>query len=287
MGFVGFGALMGAELPATVVARCYTAIGLFTSALADCETDDVHGTAVAEAVVDMATDVELYIANPSSFADLQSAAEWMASQGVQVINHSVGWTWDGPGDSTSPFSDSPVNTVDLAVAAGVLWVNSAGNSAQDNWFGGYSDADSDGFLEFSPGDETNSLQLSAGEVLIAQARWEDTWGGAARDFELLLFDSGLTLVAASQDEQLGLAGQDPYERIVFTAPQGGTYHLVIGRFAGDVPAWLQLNVFTGQNLSIPVAATSIGNPAESANPGMLAVGAANWATPTEIELFSS
>ena len=129
VGFVGFSGLMSTELPATVVARCYTAVGIFSSTLANCEMDTEHGTAVAEAVVDIAPDVSLYIANTGSTGDLQSTASWMVSQGVQVINHSVGWTWDGPGDGTSPFGNSTLGAVDLAVAGGAIWVNSAGNSA--------------------------------------------------------------------------------------------------------------------------------------------------------------
>ena len=184
VGFIGFGGLMGVELPSTVVARCYTSLGTFTSNLADCETGDVHGTAVAEAVMDIAPGVSLYISNPASFGDLQSAASWMVSEGVAVINHSVGWIWDGPGDGTSPFGDSPLNTVDLAVAGGTIWVNAAGNSALSSWFGAYSDADSDGFLEFTSTVEVNSVELAAGETLRAQARWDDSWGNAARDFDL-------------------------------------------------------------------------------------------------------
>ena len=57
--FQGFGALMGTELPSTVVARCYTLVGVFSALLSDCEDGSVHGTAVAEAVVDMAPNVTL------------------------------------------------------------------------------------------------------------------------------------------------------------------------------------------------------------------------------------
>ncbi|MDO8749872.1 MAG: hypothetical protein Q7K03_01835, partial [Dehalococcoidia bacterium] len=64
VGFIGYSGLMGTELPSAVVARCYTAIGVFTSTVSDCQTDTVHGTGVAEAVVDVAPNVSLYIANP-------------------------------------------------------------------------------------------------------------------------------------------------------------------------------------------------------------------------------
>ena len=156
-GFEGFGALTGTELPSSVVARCYTGLGVFTSSLIDCETDGDHGTAVAEAVKDMAPEVSLYIANPFSKGDLQSSASWMVSQGVTVINMSLAWTWDGPGDGTSPNADSPLVTVDIAVNGGAIWVNSAGNAAKSSWYGSYSDLDGDGWLEFSGTVETNEV----------------------------------------------------------------------------------------------------------------------------------
>ena len=128
-GFQGFGALMGTELPSTVVARCYTAIGTFTSVLADCENGEVHGTAVAEAIIDMAPQATLYIATVSSGADSVSTATWMTEQGVTVINRSLGSSYQGPGDGTSPFSNSVFAMIDAAVSGGALFANSSGNSA--------------------------------------------------------------------------------------------------------------------------------------------------------------
>ena len=59
--FTGFRALMGSELPATVVARCYRSMGRYTSDIADCGIEgEAHGTAVAEALLDMAPAVSLY-----------------------------------------------------------------------------------------------------------------------------------------------------------------------------------------------------------------------------------
>jgi subtilisin family serine protease len=287
VGFIGYGGLMGGELPSTVVARCYTAIGTFTSTLSNCETVTVHGAAVAEAVVDVAPGVSLYIANPQSGADLQATASWMVSEGVRVINHSAGWVWEGPGDGTSSFSDSALGAVDIAVTGGAVWVNSAGNSAQSNWFGSYSDANSNNWLEFSGVLETNPVELTAGSTLVAQLRWEGNWGNAASDLDLALYDSSLTLVAFSTSPQSGGLGQNSYESLTYIAPSTGTYHLAAFHVAGSAPSWVQLNSFFGQGLLYSVAATSVGTPAESASAGMLAVGASNWATPTTIEPFSS
>ena len=91
-----------------------------------------HGTLVAEAVVDIGPEVSLYIATPWSPGDLQTATDWMVSQGVSVIVHSAAYEYDGPGDGTSPFSDSPLRAVDRAVAGGSVWVNSAGNEGQSD-----------------------------------------------------------------------------------------------------------------------------------------------------------
>ena len=163
-GFEGIGDLLGTELPATVHARCYTDIGTFTANLSDCEEDEDgdeedHGTAVAEAILDIAPDVALYISNAPSRADLRAATDWMIAQGVQVINHSVGWTWDGPGDGTSPRSNSPLKTVDAAVDGGILWVNAAGNEAHNTWFKRpYRDNNpSNGLVEFGPNDAFNGV----------------------------------------------------------------------------------------------------------------------------------
>ena len=121
-----------------------------------------HGTIVAESLLDIAPGVELYVSQPGSRADLQAAAEWMASQGVSVINYSVGWFFDGPGDGTSPSSVSPLKTVDQSVESGVIWVNSAGNSGQRAWFGDYSNPDGDGPISFGgQNDEVMNLPIRA------------------------------------------------------------------------------------------------------------------------------
>ena len=67
----------------------------------------------------------------------------MADHDVDVINHSLTWLWTGPGDGSSPFSWSILNSVDAAVASGITWVNSAGNYALRTWYGAFTDTDSD------------------------------------------------------------------------------------------------------------------------------------------------
>ena len=174
-GFEGFQGLMGTELPSSVQARCYTDIGVFTSNISDCtdsedsESRRLHGTAVTEAAFDIAPEATYYIANPTSWGDLQSTVVWMVEHDVDVINHSVGWLWEGPGDGTTPFSNGVLRSVDTAVANGITWVNAAGNSAQDTWYGRFADSNGDGWHEFSGTDACNNYALyDEGEIYLAR-----------------------------------------------------------------------------------------------------------------------
>ena len=88
-GFEGFSSLMGSDLPGTVVARCVTSSTSYTSNLSDCETDSKHGTAVAEAIFDIAPEADFYIANTIYGPDIREATDWMVENGVDVINMSL------------------------------------------------------------------------------------------------------------------------------------------------------------------------------------------------------
>ena len=286
-GFEGFSALMGSELPANVTARCYTDIGVFTSSLADCEYDGTHGTAVSETLLDIAPDVTLYIANPITRGELASTVDWLVEQDVDVINMSLTWLWDGPGDGTSPFSFSPLRSVDAAVNSEVLFVNSAGNEATATWFGAFSDTDSNSYLNFASGVNYNAVELEAGVLFRAQLRWEGNWAGAERDLDLFLADAEGEFVAFSDDTQDGEVGDTPSEFMIFTPTTSGTYYLWVQSYSGTPPGWVQLQAFSSEDLAYYTERGSIGNPAESANPGLLAVGAASYWDVNTIAPYSS
>ena len=50
----------------------------------------------------------------------------MVEHDVDVINMSVSYIWQGPGDGTSPFSNAIFVGVDAAITGGITWINSAG-----------------------------------------------------------------------------------------------------------------------------------------------------------------
>ncbi|MCL0055718.1 fibronectin type III domain-containing protein [Dehalococcoidia bacterium] len=308
-GFIGFSTLMGSELPSTVTARCYLSNGTNTSNLSDCESYSNHGTAVSEVIYDLAPDAELYIAKVGGAQiDITNAAEWMISQGVQVINMSLGpYHSYGPGDGTYLFTDSPLYAIDTAVAGGAVWVNSAGNYVGKNWYGDvFSDLDGDGWVEIYPhyvftnSFERNCFNANAGDDITAILRWDDDWPGAINNFGLYLYWDLIPgvyeiFLTGSDLYQYGLNYHLPFEAILgYEAPGDGRYCFKIrNNSMVNTSSWLQLQfrgldtlTWYGHNISRD-GAYSVNAPSESSNPGMLSVAAAHWENTNVIAPYSS
>ena len=285
-GFEGFSGLMGTEVPQSVEARCYPEDrDTTTDVVTDCAWNGAHGTQVAESVMDIAPEAALYIANLQTKGDLRAAVQWMIDQGVDVINHSVGWTFDGPGDGTSPYSWSPLESVDRAVDNGIVWVNSAGNEARTTWFGSPSDADGNGYIEFATNDETYGFDLYP-SALTVQLRWDDSWSGAVRDLDFYIYDrdDGREL-GKSDRKQSGSNGETPFESL--SGDGSGRFYIGIVNRGSSMPSWIQLTLWGDLVVEHYTDNGSITNPAESRNPGMLTVGAAHWGNMSTIETYSS
>ncbi len=298
-GFEGFSQLQGNELPNNVTARCYfDGPRAPSSRLADCEVEGNHGTAVAETVVDVAPDIELYISNPYSSGDLRNAVDWMVGQGVQIINVSLGYSYDGPGDGTSPFSNSPLKTIDVAASNGIVWVNAAGNEARRTWYGTFQDPNNTGVHHFTARNQGNHFIVREGDEVRVFMRWDDTWGQADCDLHLALFnaergpDGRYPLVDADFTVQDGSAGSYPRAKVSFqdkaTAAQAGVYFVaILGDQCADKPDWIQLSAWIDDDLQHHSTSHHMGNPEESRSTGMMAVGATHhWDTST-IAAYSS
>ena len=236
--FDGFSQRQGNELPLNVTARCYfDGPKPPSSNLADCEANGItHGTDVAETLIDVAPNALLYIANLHSKGDLRDAVDWMAEQGVEIINFSAGAVPDGPGDGTSPFSNSPLRTIDAAVATGITWVNAGGNHALNVWYGTFSDTNQDGVHNFTPQDQGNYFFLPTNSKIVAFMRWDDSWGQANCDLDLFLvryndLNSEWVLVAADIRIQDGNQGSIPLAALVIDQANAGEYQLGIQKDA--------------------------------------------------------
>ena len=298
-GFSGFRVLMGSELPSSVEARCYTDVGTFTPNLTDCETgDNPHGAAVTEAAFNISPEATYYIAKPISAGDLANVVAWMIDHNVDIINHSVGWVWSGPGDGTSPYSNSTLNTVDAAVGAGITWVNAAGSSATETWFGNFSDPDGNSYHNFTENDNCDTFEVEEGDLYIrAFLRWDDVWQGSTEDLDLQLYrvfpfiETTLripAILAGGATIQDGESRDIPFEKVFYEVSSAGIYCLAVGNYSDTSPGWIQLQTWSPSlQLEHYTSHHSIVEPADSANPGLLAVGAADILDTFTIEEFSS
>jgi len=243
--------------------------------------DPSHGTATAQIIVDVAPNVELYLYNANTFVEWLILVQFLIDSGqVDIISMSQSWIGTGAYDGTSTSSQA----VNNARNNGILWVNSAGNSAEHHWDDTFSDSDGDGFHNFSGADETIEIFAFAGEVIFLQLTWNETWGSSSQDYDLGLFDSNLNFVTSSENPQFGF--HNPQEIIEFAAPSTGTYHVVIFDFFTTQNKQLELFSYNGFHnfLEYVVPSSSITSPADAS--GSFTVGAKFWQN-DNLESFSS
>lgn len=260
LGFAGYPSLLGKELPDTVVVEYF----------GDWDSEEVHGTACAEIIHEIAPDAELFFAwYDGSYAAEGEAVDWLLSQDVHIISHSAGGVL-GPRDGTG----RQARLVDSVAAQGVLWVNSSGNEAQSHYRASFTDTDGDGFHEFVAGRELMPLYRYPGSPFIKIfLMWDDTWGQARQDYELYLTDSAGEPLASSENPQSGERGHDPAEQIVYTWMSDDTPYVAVQAYAVDRPATLDIFVY-GADVAYPSPEYSLVIPADAV--GALAVGAAEW-----------
>ena len=243
-----------------------------------------HGVSVAETVVDIAPAATLYLGQAATPADLQAVVDYFIAQGVRIITRSQSAIYDGPGNGIGAVD----TVVDNAVAAGITWFNSAGNSAGDAtnlggyWRGSWADANHNGFLDFKPGIE---LMEYTCDSLFLGLRWSD-WADNKTDYDLLIYTDAYDIFGDFLPNQyLGLnrqqTGAPPIERPSypdenFSCVQGATYWIAIGLWlpgngtAGDVLE-IMLNNGTVEFSSNPFSATQAAS--DSKSPGALSIGA--------------
>ena len=129
-----------------------------------------HGELVSEVAYDMAPGATFWFINYHTPDEFGQAVDYIANVlKPDIVLHSNSFLF-GPFDGTGWFA----RKVDEAAAAGVLWVNSAGNYRLRHWEGAWSDADADGRLDV-PGDG-DAFRV----VLPATARpaCDISWAGA-------------------------------------------------------------------------------------------------------------
>ena len=250
---------------------------------------DEHGTAVAEIVSQEAPDATLLLLCVDNEVGLDAAEKYAKANGASIITMSLSWygTWSGDGHGPPGTPDA---TVADASAAGILWVNSAGNDAISHWSGTYGDANGDGFADIGPNaDATNTFIFPAASYVCAFLRW-DGWPHATQDYDLYLVrEPSRQIVARSVNNQHDLHDAAREELCVVNGGATISVGLVITTAypnQGPSPTFDLFLEGEPYNLRLEYATIgrSINDPA--AAPGALAVGAICWQT-TGLEFYSS
>src|SRR6187551_434741 len=232
-----------------------------------------HGTGVAEIVAEMAPDAKLYLVCIKDVAGLGLAVGYARAHGIQIISHSASWFNTGRGDGSGP-SDTPEGIVEAAHAAGILWVNAAGNRAQQHWSGSFVDANANGWNEFAPGDEGNTVSIPGNAYACAALKWDD-WPGSAEDYDLYFTAPNGSVSSSSTNPQTGTEPPTELTCQVNSSSSPKAYGIGIrAHRATGRPVRFDLFVYPGPDLEYAVAAGSVTEPGTS--PGALTVGATCW-----------
>jgi len=277
--FGGWEDLLGIELPPAdrTTYRAFNGSSVVAS--------EVHGTACAEIVHDIAPDADLYLAHVRSLSGLYQALDWFVAEGVDLATMSLGWYGVGPGDGTGETNDQIAAFVATADAP---FFSSAGNERRSHWQGRSLDDNGDGWVAFSAGDDTNSLttNLAAGDRVGVTLTWND-WGAPSNDYSLHLYnlDGDVPVeVDVSDRPQSGQGWQTPFENISYTAPEGGRFGVKINR--SNVVGIHDLEIFSADsNLEIRAEEGSLTIPSDS--DAVIAVAAIAYGGSFSYRSFSS
>ncbi|MDH3606738.1 MAG: S8 family serine peptidase [Acidimicrobiia bacterium] len=274
--FTGYRDLLGTELPETVTTASFHFAGLERGS-------NRHGTAVAEIVHDVAPGAELVLVNADVYS-LDEAIDFFISEGVDVVNLSGGWSV-GPFDGTA-VQDAEVNR---AIDAGIVWVNAAGNEADQHFAGDYLDSDLDGWSELSGTIEINDFFVPAGEAFQIIL----TWTEPTKDLDLCLWDldpvgGGFETIVCSE----GLQSQpwhQPLEVIdwVNTGPDTHRFGFSVGGDPLAPVTGTHYDIFTNvvgdMGLQTPASSLLVPNASER----VISVGAYPYHDPGNVAVYSS
>ncbi len=277
VGFRGYKALLGKELPPRVLYKKYS----------EQKGAEQHGTGCAEILYDMYPQAELVFVAVNNDVDHARAVDFLIEQKVDVISNSMGWVLEGPGDGTGYIDED----VKRAVQNGILWVAAAGNLQRHHWEGMFEDPEKNGWHNFTRTSEILEFFVPAGKTFCIYLDWKDwgrwdgfTFAGSGNDYDLYLWkweNGEWSIVDESVNVQNG--SQLPIEWICRRSLSDSAYG--IGIYTRNaLRKKLEIFVEGGQYLEHVVPEGSLLIPADSID--TVAVGATDWAT-DELHWYSS
>lgn len=233
-----------------------------------------HGEEVAEIVYDIAPAAEYWFVNYRTADEFGEAEQYVESLHPDVVVHSNSFLF-GPFDGGGWFAKK----VDRAAAAGILWVNSAGNYRMKHWEGGWADANADGSLDIPGHGDAIPFTYEATSRPACDLSWTDPDPTGANGYKL-----GLYLDAAGSQPALDAKSGNPIVSSFVATPEphadippafvsAGTYYLRVKRVGN--PSGARLTLFCRQDLPVDVDMTASSSPTPGDARGALSVGAFN------------
>ena len=203
-------------------------------------SENLHGTAVAEIITDVAPNVDLKLYSFGTELEFADAVDYAIPR-VDILTMSAGWL-------TYPTDGSTLITevVEDAVNSNIPFVLSAGNNAEMHWQGTFQDSDGNGWHEFASGDEGISISVTADRVssgfpITAYLMWADLPSNNVNDFDFALIDPYEEIVAHSSNAQS--LKKDAFELISYVPEVEGAYHIGITYAGSSTPSDL-LEIFS-------------------------------------------
>ena len=258
-----------------------------------------HGTVVAEIVHQMAPSAVIALYCVDDNIGFKAAETQIQAAGIKIVNSSLGFPGDGRGDGGTSNPDSTASTVKTARAAGILWIQSAGNNGSDHWGGTLADANHNGSADLDPGapsPEMDSVAVLPGSSALLFLQWDHWPATTSTDqitFSYRQYDPNTGTLIGSPQTVTQVPGDTPWLdfNVTNTSSADAYYQVWIGmspttpHYRYDLSYWG--DVYTSRYASLDpgdAAAESITEPATS--PYAMAAGAAFWQT-DNLEDFSS
>jgi hypothetical protein len=285
-GFTGYKSEIGRSLPA----KTFYVPGPVT-APDDLQTE--HGFRMAQILTALATNnmqkpaviQELYLYNVFGYSNFKAAVDDAIARHIDVISYSEVWEYGGNNDGQGFINKQ----VSRATAAGITWVNAAGNFNLTTYNGAITTL-ADDWVQLP--DQNNALELrceknNAGKcgvriVLSWNDFKNDVDPGTNKDLDIAITDDLLNIqqnssLQQSADPNEARPGFSKYPREIITAElKVGTYYLRIKNRSKNFTAKDRLRIAVdGENITMPSHSQneSVLNPAD--NPSVITVGASD------------
>jgi len=245
------------DIPATYTSQDFSGTGL--------EADTEHGTAVTEAVYDIAPQAQFFLYKIDDLTDLENAKDACVANGVHVVNHSMSWFLQAYYDGTGPACDIVAD----AIANGITWVNSSGNHAEDHYRAVFTPT-VDNYHDFTgSGGTLNAFGPEPGYIWLLPRfyyfqiwmNWDD-YPTTSQDYDLYLYkwnysSSAWESVASSKTRQTG--EQEPTESLYHVnLEDNGRYAIAVHKYSATVN--VDFTIFAALGLSYHTVETSVTDP---------------------------